>query len=93
MTPSSLCRALEALPSSSVRWSEMSASCRAACCPGAGGFGQLRAASGSGHHGRALARHGEEEERRLEEGAGSHACTCMRVGRGFLQMCFEFKVK
>ena len=39
MTPSLLCRALEALPSSSVRWSEMSASCRAACCPGAGGFG------------------------------------------------------
>ncbi|XP_066360816.1 probable inactive leucine-rich repeat receptor-like protein kinase At3g03770 [Miscanthus floridulus] len=83
MTPSLLCRALEALPSSSVRWSEMSASCRAACCPGAG----------SGHRGRALARHGEEGERPLEEGAGSHACTYMRVGMCFLQMCFEFKVK
>ena len=37
-------------------------------------------ASESGHRGRALARHGEEEERRLEEGAGKRAAGWARMG-------------
>jgi len=38
-----------------------------------------RAASASGHRGRALARHGEEEERRLEEGARKRAAGWARM--------------
>ena len=47
--------------------------------PRAGGFGQR--ALGAMH---APARRSLGARRRLEEGAGSHACTCMPVGRGFL---------
>jgi len=46
---------------------------------GRGRTSTARAASASGHRGRALARHGEEEERRLEEGAGKRAAGWARM--------------